>query len=88
MSIPGFNAEASLCRTKAGYGITGTRRPAPAARGVVPQRDDGDRRCGECSDLFLGTRWCCEGDPLSICAPEPCGLVVAIGTILGSVFSL
>jgi hypothetical protein len=86
MSLPGFSAETALYRTNTRYGSTGIHGLLPGAGGVVPQRENGAPRCGECSDLLLGTRWCCEGEPLSICSPEPCGLVVDIVRILRGIF--
>ncbi len=86
MNLPGFNAEDSLYRTNISYGSTGIQRLPPGTGGVVPQRENGGPRCGECSGLILGTQWCCEGDIQPICGEQPCGAAVSIARILRSIF--
>lgn len=83
MSLPGFNAETSLYRTKLTYRKTGTRRLPPGEGAVVPQRLNGEPRCGECSNFILGTQWCCEGDFVPICSEQLCGILVSIARLPG-----
>ena len=87
MSLPGFDAEASLYRTKPGYRKTGTHRLPPGARAVVAQRENGGPLCGECSNIILGTQWCCDGGIQPICGEQLCGIAVVIARSIGSILS-
>jgi len=86
MSLPGFNAEISLYRIEPGDRQTGTHRLMRRVGAVVPQRENGDPRCGECSGIILGTQWCCEGDIQPICSEQICGIAVSIARALGGIF--
>ena len=87
MSLPGFNAETSLYRTKPGNRETATHSIPAGVRAVVPQRENGGPQCGACSNLILGTQWCCEGDFQPICEEQLCGIAVDIARTLGRFFT-
>jgi len=86
MSIPGFSAERSLYRTKPIFRTIARHGFPVRSESVVPQRTNGGPHCGACSNLIVGTRWCCDGDPVTICWPEACGIAVDIVKTLGGIF--
>ena len=87
MSLPGFNAETSLYRTEPRYCTSRAYRLPLEVPAVVPQRLNGGPKCGACSNLILGTQWCCEGDFQPICTEQLCGTAVEIARTLGRFFT-
>jgi hypothetical protein len=96
MNMPGFTAESSLYNLKKSYRLAGAH--SGTAGQVVPQLPT-SRACTACDGFFWGSHVCCDIEIVSCtskfqncvvnfknCQTESCGLLVAIGGSLGSIF--